>query len=62
MKKNTENGQATFELILMLLAITSCVLGVLFVGAITVSNNDRLLKSKFEAEQLSRNYDANLQV
>ena len=54
MKKNKENGQATFELILMLLAITSCVLGVLFVGAITVSNNDRLLESKFEAEKKSK--------
>lgn len=54
MKKNAEKGQATLELILMMLAMTACMMGVLFVGAITVSNNNRLLESKFEAEKKSR--------
>ena len=57
MKKYNEKGQATIELITILLALTSCMLGVLFVGAIVVSNNERLLKSKFEAEQRSRQGD-----
>ena len=54
MKKYNEKGQATLELMLMMLALTTCMLGVLFIGAITVSNNERLMESKFEAEKKSR--------
>ena len=57
-KKNTEKGQATLELMLIMLAMTACMLGVLFVGGITVSNNARLLDAKFDAEKESRKHNA----
>ena len=56
MKMYNEKGQAaTLELMLMMMALATCMLGVLFIGAITISNNERLMESKFEAEKNSRN-------
>lgn len=56
--KNPEKGQATLELMLIMLVMIACMLGVLFVGGITVSNNARLLDAKFNAEKESRQHDA----
>ena len=55
MEMYNEKGQATLELMLMMMALATCMLGVLFIGAITISNNERLMESKFEAEKNSRN-------
>lgn len=56
-QKHSEKGQATLELMLMMLALAACMVGILYVGAVTVSNNDRLLESKFIAEKKSRQND-----
>ena len=57
MKRRNEKGQATIELILILLPISACILGILFIGGITVSNNERFLASKFEAEKKAQKGD-----
>ena len=54
MKKISEKGQAIAELLVMLVALTMIVLGLIYVGGITLNSNRLLLDARNQAQQLSR--------
>ena len=51
-------GQALLEMTVMLVGIVAILLGVVYVGGLTVANNRLLLSAKFNAEKAARQPDS----
>ncbi len=47
-------GQALLEMTVMLVAIVAILLGVIYIGGLTIANNQLLLSAKLNAEKASR--------
>ena len=54
-------GQALLEMTVMLVGIVAILLGVVYVGGLTVANNRLLLSAKFNAEKAARQPDSVVQ-
>ena len=51
-------GQALLEMTVMLVGIVAILLGVVYVGGLTVANNRLLLSAKINAEKAARQPDS----